>query len=259
MVRSIGIFVLSAVIVLGQTAGTTPFVVVDGTPLKLRLSRNLSSNIEELGNTVDFEVLEEVKIGEIVVIPKGAAAIGSVTEAVKSRRLGRAGKLNVAIDHVRTAVNDKIALRAVRESEGGSNSGKMTGAIVATSIVFFPAAPLFLLWKGKEYKIPKGTEITAYVNGDAPLDTRKYNQVTAPATAQAEPESTRVSSISTAQPMNNGNVISMMKNGFGDEVIIAAIKRCKPDFRLATDDLLELKKNQVSDGVIKAMLEQSNR
>ena len=40
----------------------------------------------------------------------------------------------------------------------------MTGAIVATAIVFFPAAPLFLLMKGKDITIPKGTEITAYIN-----------------------------------------------------------------------------------------------
>jgi hypothetical protein len=42
----------------------------------------------------------------------------------------------------------------------------MTGAMVATSIVFFPAAPLFLFMHGKDVTIPKGTEITAYVNGD---------------------------------------------------------------------------------------------
>src|SRR5215470_14593622 len=50
----------------------------------------------------------------------------------------------------------------------------MTGAIVATSIVFFPAAPLFLFMHGKDITIPKGTEITAYVNGDIKLDPAKF-------------------------------------------------------------------------------------
>lgn len=169
----IALALLTAASVL--SAQSQPMALLDGTPVKLRLARNLSSNVEELGNTVDFEVLEEIRIGDTLVVRKGAAAIGTVTEAAKSRRMGRAGKLNVAIDHVRTTANEKVALRAVRESEGGSNAGKMTGAIVATSIVFFPAAPLFLLWKGKEYKIPKGTEITAYVNGDFPLAKAKYD------------------------------------------------------------------------------------
>ena len=44
----------------------------------------------------------------------------------------------------------------------------MTGAMVATAIEFWPAAPLFLLMHGKDITIPKGTEITAYVNGEVP-------------------------------------------------------------------------------------------
>jgi len=52
----------------------------------------------------------------------------------------------------------------------------MTGAIVATSIVFFPAAPFFLFMHGKDITIPKGTEITAYIAGDTPLDPAKFNK-----------------------------------------------------------------------------------
>ena len=64
----------------------------------------------------------------------------------------------------------------------------MTGAIVATSIVFFPAAPLFLFMKGKDITIPKGTEITAYVNGDVPLDAKKFQaQDTTTAQSNAPP------------------------------------------------------------------------
>jgi len=46
--------------------------------------------------------------------------------------------------------------------------------MVATSIVFFPAAPFFLFMHGKEISIPKGTEITAYVNGNMHLDARNF-------------------------------------------------------------------------------------
>jgi len=42
----------------------------------------------------------------------------------------------------------------------------MTGAIVATSIVFFPAAPFFLFMHGKDMVIPKGHEVTVYTNTD---------------------------------------------------------------------------------------------
>jgi hypothetical protein len=64
----------------------------------------------------------------------------------------------------------------VKEVKGGGHTGAMTGGIVATSLVFFPAAPFFLFMHGKDITIPKGTEITAYVNGDMKLELSKFPQ-----------------------------------------------------------------------------------
>jgi len=150
------------------------FGLDDGTPVRLRINRTISSEDAKVGDTVDFEVLDEVKSHDVVLIPRGGIALATITEAQSKRRMGRAGKLNVNIDSVKLVDGEKIALRAVKEVKGGSHVGVMTGAIVATSIVFFPAAPLFLFMKGKDITIPKGTEITAYVNGDVPLDPKSF-------------------------------------------------------------------------------------
>src|SRR5215475_9196825 len=152
------------------------FGLEDGTPLKLRITRTISSADSKAGERVDFEVLEDVKAGETIIIPRGGIALATITEAQPKRRLARGGKLNVNIDYVRLASGEKAALRAVKEISGGGHTGAMTGAIVATSIVFFPAAPFFLFIKGKDIIIPKGTEITAYINGDISLDSSKFGQ-----------------------------------------------------------------------------------
>jgi hypothetical protein len=147
---------------------------MDGTPIKLRLDRTISSADEKVGNVVDFDVLEEIKVNEVVVIPKGSLATGTVTDADHKKTMGRAGKLDVNIDYVRMANGEKAALKATEGGKAGGHTGAMTGAIVATSIVFFPAAPLFLFMHGKDLVIPKGTEITAYINGDMPLTMAKF-------------------------------------------------------------------------------------
>lgn len=254
---------LSLVFSLARGQSATPVtqtVLSDATPVKLRLARNLSSNTEDTGSTVDFEVLEEVLLNGTVVIAKGAVAIGTVTDSQKARRMGRAGKLNVTIDHARTVTNDKIALRAVRESEGGSNAGKMTGAIVATSIVFFPAAPLFLMMKGKEYKIPKGTEITAYVNGDTRLDLAKYRGAHAQTASNLGGGQTAIAPTApTGKVLANEDIISLKENGMGDEVITAKIASSACAFKLDVEDLAKLKKSGISDAVIKAMLERTGK
>lgn len=150
------------------------FGLEDGTPIKLRLNRTISSADAHVNDTVDFDVLEEVKVHDVVVVARGSMAWGTVTEAEPKRRMARGGKLNVNIDDVRIASGEKVPLRAVQDAKGGGHTGAMVGAMVATAIVFFPAAPLFLFMKGKDITIPKGTEITAYINGDVPLDASKF-------------------------------------------------------------------------------------
>ncbi len=88
--------------------------------------------------------------------------------------MARGGKLDLNIDYVRLVNGDKVTLRAVKEVKGGGHTGAMTGGMVATAIVFFPAAPFFLFMHGKDVTIPKGIEITAYVDGDIKLDRAKF-------------------------------------------------------------------------------------
>jgi len=101
---------------------------------------------------------------------------------------------------VRLTSGEKVALRAVKDVKGGGHQGAITGAIVATSIVFFPAAPLFLLVHGKDITIPKGTEITAYINGDIPLDPKKFMTQTA---ISPEPGATTVQPTADAPATQN--------------------------------------------------------
>ena len=155
------------------------FGLVEDTPVRIRLARTMSSKDAKVDDKVDFEVLEDVKVGNVIVIERGATAIATVTEAYPKRRLGRAGKLHMNIDYVRLVSGEKVPLRAVKGGSGGNHVAAMTGAMVATGIVFFPAAPLFLFMRGNNITIPKGTEVTAYVAADTPLDATKFNKQSA--------------------------------------------------------------------------------
>jgi hypothetical protein len=170
-----------------------PLILQDATPVRLRLNRNLSSADAQVGETVDFEVLDDLVVDDRLLVPRGGTAIATVTEAQAKRRMARGGKLDVNIDYVRLANGDKAALRAVKEMKGGGHTGAMTGAIVATSLVFFPAAPFFLFMHGKDVTIPKGTEITAYVNGEIKLDRTKFG-AGSPAQPVTSPSPTPVAS-----------------------------------------------------------------
>lgn len=155
------------------------FGLAEDTPVRLKLTRTMSSKDAKADEKVDFEVLEDIKIGDVVIVQRGAMAIATVTEAQPKRTMGRAGKLNINIDYVQLVDGEKVPLRAVQGGAGGTHTAAMTGAIVATSILFFPAAPFFLFMHGKDITIPKGTEVSAYVAADSPLDPTKFNKQSA--------------------------------------------------------------------------------
>jgi hypothetical protein len=146
-------------------------VLHDGTPVRMRLSRTLSSEEAKTGDEIDFSVLDEVTVGGRVVIAQGTKAIGSITEAEHKRRMGRGGKLTLVLDYVRLEDGTKVALRAQRDTKGGGHVGAMTAGMTAAVILGFGLpAPLFLLMHGKEAVIPQGTELTAYVEGDTRIN-----------------------------------------------------------------------------------------
>ena len=214
-----------------------PHTLLDGTPVKLRLSQTISSADAKVGQEIPFEVVEDVKVEDSVVLPKGATAIGTVTEAESKRRMGRGGKLNINISYARLVDQEKAALRASQDSKGGGHVGAMTGAMVATAIVFFPAAPLFLFMHGKDITIPQGTEITAFVDGDMHLDMAKFGVLPTvpPAAAPAEQAAASLaidstptgadievdgsfvgSTPSTVNVAQGSHVVAVKKKGFAD-------------------------------------------
>ena len=174
------------------------FGLAEDTPVRLKLTRTMSSKDAKADEKVDFEVLEDIKVGDAVVVQHGAMAIATVTEAQPKRTMGRAGKLNINIDYVQLVDGEKVPLRAVKGGSGGTHTAAMTGAIVATSILFFPAAPFFLFMHGKDITIPKGTEVSAYVAADTPLDPTKFNKqpgAVESGTAKPEASSTAMSAV----------------------------------------------------------------
>jgi hypothetical protein len=108
------------------------------------------------------------------------------------------------MDSVRLVDGQKAALRAVKEGKGGGHVGGMTIGIVAAAIVFWPAAPLFLLMHGHDITFPKGTDVPTFINGNMNLDEAKFRPPTGgPAHPEIASTSTSVAISSTPATDNS--------------------------------------------------------
>jgi PEGA domain-containing protein len=146
-------------------AQSTDTVLPEGTKIRVRLEQELSSATAEQGQPVELSVAEDVKVGDVVVIKQGAAVVGTITETVPKRHMGRTGKLDFSIDRVVSIEGSSIPLRYSPIRKEGGSHGLATGLLTAGAwVAFWPAAPFVLLMHGKDVTVHRGIEVNVFTD-----------------------------------------------------------------------------------------------
>src|SRR5271155_3408498 len=138
--------------------GASGCLLREGTQVDLKFSSELSSKTAHIGDTVEFQLDADLKVGDSIVVPKGAHAVATVNDAKKSGMMGRPGELSVQIQYLLVGDNH-VRIRGTQGREGDSK----TGAAVALTVIF---GPVGLIKHGKNVVIAAGTPLTAYVDQD---------------------------------------------------------------------------------------------
>ena len=124
----------------------------DATLVRLSLKDPLTSATNRVDDRVRFEVTEDVKVADQVVIPEGSSASGHVVEAKPKTAFG-SGKLNFTVDHVDAPDGTSVRLRA-----SSTQKNDASGSLLM--------APFNLVLGWKDVNIPKGMQFNTYVDGD---------------------------------------------------------------------------------------------
>jgi hypothetical protein len=130
--------------------------IPEGTEVPLLMVDQISSETNAEGDRFTLRVDGDVKVGGIVAIKSGTIAVGVVTNAHKRGFMGKAGELNINLDHLNVG-DDRVKLRG---SKGRTGDAKV-GTTVALVVLF---GPIGLLKRGHDIEIKPGTPITAYVD-----------------------------------------------------------------------------------------------
>jgi LssY-like putative type I secretion system component LssY len=153
--------------VSAQEMSTVParLTIPDGTPIQLQLTESVSSAHARVGDLLNFVVVRDVSVEGFTVISAGTVASGSVTGVKGKRFLGIGGKVALKLDSVELVNGDRVGLSARMDVKGRSRTKLMAAAMIATGVLFLPAAPVFMLIRGHDSTVLKSTEITAQIDG----------------------------------------------------------------------------------------------
>jgi hypothetical protein len=137
------------------------YMLREGEDVNLTFAQDLSSKTSSEGDPVELTLVDDLKVGSVVVAKAGSHAMGEVTKAEKSGMMGKAGELNLRLDYIKVG-DTKIRLRGTKGKEGASGT---TGAVVLT--VLF--GPIGLIKHGKNVEIKQGSALHAFVADDVAL------------------------------------------------------------------------------------------
>jgi hypothetical protein len=117
-----------------------------------------------VGDPLDFAVEDDVRVGDFTVIRAGSVAHGSVLSVRRGRLLGIGGKVVFGLDSIALINGETVGLSTRGVVKGRSHTWRMIVGMAATGLFYLPAAPLFLLTRGGNSTLLKGTEITGQID-----------------------------------------------------------------------------------------------
>lgn len=179
------------------------------TVFKISLN-DVNSKVNKVGDPVTFTVQEDVKVGDVLVLPRGSQGSGQVTKVTRPKSFGRSGSLDISFDQVFSIDDEEIP--TVLGPEAKDKLKMEAAAVGASAIGALALGPIGLVGgffvKGKDVDLPAGTELyiqtqetvttkgLVLTNG-APSETLRKH-VSSTAVAGEKTESTKTAETSAA-------------------------------------------------------------
>ena len=127
--------------------------------MPLEFAVALSSKKAKPGDDVELVLADDLKVGESIVVARGARAVGTVSYAKKASLMDKPGGLGVRLQYL-IAGSDRVRIRGTEQREGDSPPLSEQGA------EGHGHSPIARIKPGKNVEKVSGTAVGAYVDED---------------------------------------------------------------------------------------------
>ena len=140
-----------------------------GTVVEMTNEDPINSKDLTEGDRLRFSVAEDIKVGDVIAIPRGMEAEGTVSKARKAGRFGRDGKIEIEYDSVHASDGSPVQLVVGEKTkEQYKRIAGAVGASAAGAIILGPVGLVGGLFvKGNNVDIPAGSTMYAETKHDA--------------------------------------------------------------------------------------------
>jgi hypothetical protein len=161
-----------------------------------------------VGEAIDLEVAEDVRVGDVVVIAKGSPASASVTN-LRSGGNVKGGWVDIDLDSVTLSDGERVPIRASKQRPFRADQSSVVSS------------------QAQDASITQGSDLTAYINGSQPLDLTRLRAAGGPTTTikiTSSPANAEV----TLDGRLAGSTPSSLRASSGDHVVVVRMAGFQP-------------------------------
>ena len=132
-----------------------------GTPITLAVAHEVNSSTHREGDTFPLTVLNDVTVGNTVVIPRGTPATGEVTWRTGKGAFGKSGKMELALRYL-DLNGQHIPVTGDFRQEGEGNT-------IATGVAIIAVGVFAGFVTGRRARLPVGRELMSQLAQPVPF------------------------------------------------------------------------------------------
>ncbi|HEV2818593.1 MAG TPA: hypothetical protein VGW40_15395 [Allosphingosinicella sp.] len=127
-----------------------------GVPVTLAVAREVNSSTHHAGDTFPLTVLNDVRIGDTIVIPRGTPAQGEITWRTGKGAFGKSGKLELSLRYIDLG-GQHIPVSGDFRQEGEGNTIATGVGVIAAGLIGG------LVITGHRARLPVGRELMSQI------------------------------------------------------------------------------------------------
>jgi hypothetical protein len=132
-----------------------------GTPIMLAESQEVNSSTHREGDTFPLTVLNDVKVDNTIVIPRGTPAVGEITWRTGKGAFGKSGKMELSLRYINLD-GQHIPVTGDFRQEGEGNT-------IATGVAILAVGVFAGFVTGKRARLPVGRELMSQLAQPVPF------------------------------------------------------------------------------------------
>lgn len=129
--------------------------------IRVELLEKITSNTARRGEKISYQVLEDIKVNQALIIPRGTRGKLEVTKIEEAGKMGKDGDVKIGFPSLETIDGSNLAVAIKEKAQAENKSQKLAigASVLGTALLGLPGVVAGYFVEGKDEEIPAGSEM----------------------------------------------------------------------------------------------------